>query len=239
MKIALRPQSITRLLILATVTLIFLSTAGQFLQYILGFDSKHVKRVYSLFYVDLENNIPAWFSSSLLLMCCVLLALTAIMKRRISAPFFPHWAGLSVLFLLFSIEESVAVHEQINTALKVWLRTGAFYFPWVILGAVFALIVASTYLRFLQHLPAETRRFFLLAGVLFVGGAVGVEILGGIYVIRHGPRNFPYAMISAAEELLEMLGIIVFLHALMSHLRAEETCFSFANPTPAVTGDGP
>ncbi len=127
----------------------------------------------------------------------------------------------------------MAIHERINTALKISLNTGAFYFPWVLLGAAFALIVACTYVRFLRHLPGDTRRLFLLGGALFVGGAVGIEIIGGIYVVRFGATN-PYAVISATEELLEMLGVIVFLHAVMSYLGSEEACFQFANATGAA-----
>ncbi len=81
MQITLRPQSITRRLILVAVTLFILSTAGQFSQYVLGFDSRDAKQIYGLFYVDEENNIPAWYSSSLLLLSCVLLALTALLTR--------------------------------------------------------------------------------------------------------------------------------------------------------------
>ena len=95
-----------------------------------------------------------------------------------------------------------------------WLLSVA----WVPFGAIFVLIVALAYLRFLAALPVKTKYLFLIAGTLYVGGALGIEILGGRHTYLYGRENFVYAMFVACEEGLEMLGVVVFIYALLSHL---------------------
>jgi hypothetical protein len=43
-------------------------------------------------------------------------------------------------------------------------------------------------------------------------------MLGGRHEYLYGKENFSYLMFVAVEEGLEMLGIVVFLYALVSHL---------------------
>jgi hypothetical protein len=76
------------------------------------------------------------------------------------------------------------------------------------------------YFKFLLHLPPQTRRIFLLAAGLYVGGALGVELIHGHYLDLYG-KDLVYALIAAVEELLEMLGIITFLYGLLSYLRSQ------------------
>jgi hypothetical protein len=56
--------------------------------------------------------------------------------------------------------------------------------------------------------------FFLSAG-LFLAGTLGMEMVGGRYVELHGNGTFTYALIANGEETLELVGLVVFLHALM------------------------
>ncbi len=42
-----------------------------------------------------------------------------------------------------------------------------------------------------------------------------MELFGALQVSRHGQENLGYVFLSTVEELLEMLGIVVFLYALM------------------------
>jgi hypothetical protein len=69
-------------------------------------------------------------------------------------------------------------------------------------------------------LPKSTRREFLTAGALFVGGAVGLELLAGRYSEIHGVDNFIYSLHVTLEEGLEMLGVWVFIRALVRYIHA-------------------
>ena len=79
-------------------------------------------------------------------------------------------------------------------------------------------VFVFAYLRFLFGLPARTRRLFLVAGSLYVGGAIGIELVGGRHAYLYGTQNMGYEMIVTFEEFLEMMGIVVFIYALMSYM---------------------
>jgi hypothetical protein len=79
-------------------------------------------------------------------------------------------------------------------------------------------VFAVTFLRFLGHLPQLTRRRFWIAGLLFVGGVLGLEMVAGSYSVVHGTFNMTYVLIVTAEEALEMLGIVVLVYALLAYV---------------------
>ena len=60
---------------------------------------------------------------------------------------------------------------------------------------------------------------FLLAGGLYIGGALGMEMIGGYYTDFYGKNNLTYALITCLEEVLEMTGIVVFIHGLLDYMR--------------------
>ena len=59
----------------------------------------------------------------------------------------------------------------------------------------------------------------MLSGVIYVGGAVGVEMIGGYHSQMYGENNFAYGMITTIEESLEMMGILVFIYSLLFYLQ--------------------
>lgn len=93
-----------------------------------------------------------------------------------------------------------------------------FGFTWVIPGMVVVAVLAIYFVRFLWRLPPNTRQAFVVAGTLFVGGAIGVEILGGWYGGLHGMANLTYSLFATVEESMEIVGVIVFIHALLEYL---------------------
>ena len=71
-------------------------------------------------------------------------------------------------------------------------------------------IFVLSYWRFLGHLPPTTRFRFILAGAVFVGGALGVELILGYWTDLHGSSNLGYAIIDWVEESMEMTGVGLF-----------------------------
>ena len=57
-----------------------------------------------------------------------------------------------------------------------------------------------------------------MAGAIYIGGAIGMEMLGGYFVEVYGQKSFVYFLISTIEEFLEMFGIAVFIYALLSYI---------------------
>ncbi len=59
-------------------------------------------------------------------------------------------------------------------------------------------------------------------GLIFLGGTIGVEMISAAAADAVGTDNVLYSSLYTVDELLEMLGIVLFLYALFCHL-AEET----------------
>jgi hypothetical protein len=70
----------------------------------------------------------------------------------------------------------------------------------------------------LLSLPGSTALLFTLAGLMYVGGAVGMEVIGGKYDDIYGNDDMTYQMLTIVEETLEKLGLAVFLFALLRYL---------------------
>jgi hypothetical protein len=177
-----------------------------------------------VFVIGDEMSIQNWYSTCLLLMCSVLLALIATIRRVTDGHYYWHWAGLSILYLGLSIEEVTDLHGQLTPTLRQAFRaSGPFFFAWVIPAAVFVLILAVIYLRFLIALPTATRVLFVTAGIIIVSGAIGLEMIGAYLVSSSSPNpsdkmTLPVALESLVEETLETSSTLLFMYALLAYI---------------------
>ncbi len=171
----------------------------------------------AFFSLSYEENLPTWFSSGLLLACALVLASIAVAKREARAPYVGHWWGLAAAFLYISLDEIVQLHEHASAWFDVG---GVLYFSWVIPGAIVVALFALSYWGFLAHLPRSVRHRFVLAGAIYVGGALGLELPLGYWTERAGNDNLTYGMIDLVEESLEMIGASLFLYSLLQYLAA-------------------
>lgn len=169
--------------------------------------------------VNGEMNIPSWWSSLQLSAAAVLLTLIGLAVRSGLRAGATPWFLLSLLFVGLSLEETAAIRDLFNPVLRRWLgASGFFHFAWVIPGALFVAAVGASFLRFLIQLDRRTRTLFLLAGAMYVGGALGLEILGGYLTTRYGQDHLGYILATTLEEGCEMWGVALFVYALMRHL---------------------
>ena len=202
-----------------SIWVIFFAVAGCIVQ-VLRYGFNYQERWISLFNLDREINYPSWYSSFTLLFCAILLGIIASAKKKQGDRYFEHWKALAFMFVFFSLDEILSLHEIliINDLRKALHLGGIFYFIWVIPGAIFVAVTALAYLNFLLYLPRKIRDFFLLAGSIYVGGALGMEMVGGYYADAVTQRNLIYGLMVCVEEILEMVGVIVFIYALLSYI---------------------
>lgn len=152
-----------------------------------------------------------------------MLLFIAIHQRSRGERWFWHWLILTGGFFVLSLDETVSLHEQISARLSGVLDTGgAFTFAWVLPASAACALLLISYVPFLRALPIGYAAAFLLAGVLYVGGAVGMEMAAGRVVERtaEGLRGFQtpeYRLLTNVEEGLEGLGALLFLAALWSY----------------------
>jgi hypothetical protein len=210
-KLKSRPGRITLVLMAIVACLAAASLIGQYSTYFLG--DGHLQGFVPEFNLDREMNVPTWFSSACFLFAAMLLwqlsNAGAMAERK-------YWRALSAVFVCLSIDEVAAIHEMaVEPMRRLFHAHGLLYFAWVILGAAFVAVMTLFFARFFFSQPRPARGLFFLSAVLFLSGTLGMEMAGGRYVELHGNANFTYAMIANGEELLEMIGLVVFLHALM------------------------
>ena len=168
-----------------------------------------------------ESNIPAWFSSKLLLLSALLLGLIAAIKKTRKETFSSHWIFLTVIFLFLSCDETAQIHEwTVSHVHSIAQLPFTKFIGWVIPYSLLLLLFGAAYLRFFFHLPHRFKVLFAGAGIIYVAGALGMELLTGAIgrVVLEGRLHFLFNIV---EESLEMGGIVVFIYALLSYLSAE------------------
>lgn len=176
-----------------------------------------------LFSVNAEETIPTWYATLLLFTAAILLFFIAALKRKKAQPYARHWLGLSLIFLYLSMDEGAVIHEIASDVIETRFETtGYLSFGWVIVFVPLVIIIGMIYLRFLFHLPVRTRSLFIVAGLIYVGGAVGVEVISANRWYIDGGVSFPYLAIATVEELFEMLGVVVFIYALLDYISAAQ-----------------
>lgn len=93
-----------------------------------------------LFSVDREANVPTWFSSSMLLLCSLLLFLVAEIKKSYHEKYISHWFILTLVFLGLSLDEAAIIHEMsIKPIEKAFHTRGLLRFGWIVPAAIFVI----------------------------------------------------------------------------------------------------
>jgi hypothetical protein len=162
-----------------------------------------------------EGNIPAFYSAVALFVAGVLLLTIARLKFDDRDRHRWGWLGLGLGFLLMAVDEATQIHELLYRVPGFdsgeWL--------WIVPFGILLLVIGLAFLRFLMHLEPRYRRLFLLSAALFLGGAVGLELAADIMIggTSQGP-NWATVVFTAAEEGLEMAGVVLFIVSLLRYL---------------------
>lgn len=187
----------------------------------MGMENKVSRLVIKLLDFNLEANLPTYFSSLLLMGNGFLLALIGSRYKALGQKFW-HWYGLAAIFIFLAFDEMIQIHEQLRAPMEGLFNTsGLLYFAWFIPYIAVTIIIAIAYFKFMMRLPKKILKLFIIAGMLYVGGAVGMEMLGGWHAEIHGEKTITYALMYSFEELLEMSGAAVFMYALISYITEE------------------
>jgi hypothetical protein len=158
-----------------------------------------------LFDLDEENNLPTWFSSFLLLNNAVVLYLMA--KAADTNRY--HWLVLAIGFFILSVDEVAGLHESLNTAIDI---------NWAIPAGILVILVGLAFVPFLLSLQRRLAILFVLSGLLYVSGAICVELLSE----DMDEKSLAYGFATALEEGLEMLGALMFLAVNLAEMKRQQ-----------------
>lgn len=134
------------------------------------------------------------------------------------------------------MDETAGVHELVSGVTRRAIGgEGVLLYAWVLPGGLFALTVGAVYFRFLLALPGRTRAWLVAAAACYLGGALGLEMVTGWYVSAfETKRSLAYVGLTHAEELLEMVGVVALVYALLDYKAARDGARAAAHLPGAV-----
>ncbi|MGB5013554.1 MAG: hypothetical protein WBO68_05945 [Pyrinomonadaceae bacterium] len=226
-KVAIALCSITAVLAAADVAVLSAD-------YYTGYSSVVIHKLVKLFDLGLEVNVPAYFSVTLLFSAAVLVGLITLITKKQKGSHVIEWAILTFGFLFMGFDELASAHERLIEPTRALLgieTPGLLYFAWVVPAIVLVAVIGTGFVKFLVDLPPRTRTAFMIAGSMYLGGAIGLELFEGACTVG----SLAYNTLVVFEESLEMAGVIVFVWALLDYLttnfKANGVKFDIATPS--------
>lgn len=168
----------------------------------------------TLFAVTSEQNVPTWYAVALLTATAVAMVAVGALTPRADRRTRTSWFVVAAVLVALSVDELASLHERLGAygAGLVGDAGGLLHFAWVVPGALVALVPVTAVLVLARRLPRRVA-VELVAGLgLFLAAAFGLEMVGGLVLDLAGDGHL-YALTAAVEELVEMLGVVVMLHA--------------------------
>lgn len=166
--------------------------------------------------LDYEGNIPTLFSALLFLISGTLFWLISKDVRRRGQKYAAYWLGLACVFVFLGFDEGTRLHEEIGDLFEnVVDAEGWLYFPWVIPYSILFGIAMIIYFRFYLTLDRRLQIRLFICAVVFLSGAIGVELFSAREADAHGTDSMTYSILYTIEESLEMAGLILLIDTLL------------------------
>lgn len=170
--------------------------------------------------LDYEGNLPTLFSVLLFELNSVLLYLVYRFARDQNQTNGAYWLGLAIIFLYLGIDEGSRLHEELGDFTENFIDAEGFlYFPWVVPYAIAMLVATAVYFKFFLSLERPLQIRLFLCAVLFLSGAVGIEMFSAREADISGTSSLAYSVLYTIEESLEMAGLILFIDTLLLKLK--------------------
>lgn len=170
-----------------------------------------------MFDLDAEAAAPAWYQTGLLLVCAGLLWVIGS-SRRPNDALARYFRFLGWVLVYLSADENAAIHETLGFWIANHFGHAMGVYAWLIPGIAFVIYMTIISWKNLKALPPATRRGMILAAVVYVVGAAGFDLIESRLDYLWGTLSF--SMLTVVEESLEMAGLVIFIHTLLSYIRS-------------------
>ncbi len=205
-------QTIRKWLVILPIIIVILGCLREWLLLGYGVDGTNILSL------NREQNVGAWYSTVLIFSCAFLLMIAG---RRASEAYdrdARYWYILAIVFVALSFDEASSVHETLMDYIQPVLQTsGPLLYAWVVPALILVPVFGFLYIPFLRRLRSPYGIWFLVSGAVFVAGALGMEMVGGM--VEDNKLAFTVSFL--IEESLELAGMTSFLLAVMSYLRTD------------------
>ena len=201
--------------------------------------SEASRLLYELFDLNGENNVPTWFTSMVWAMAAGLAMVASRCEFSPDALMRLSWSLLGGVFLLLSLDEVGSLHERLLGLAGDSLQSAlgladSFYYSWAPMGMLAVILVAGVFVPFLLRIPRGVAARLILAGGVFLSGSLAIETIGSSYeagwIVSTEAFRITWYRLIFVEEVLEMIGAILAVHALL---------WSLAFAPKAVTSSKP
>lgn len=214
----IEPRTILRILWIITAIILSLGYLREIIGALQGVPREKI--LFNQIALDRENSLPTWWATILLAIAGSSMLLTGMLERGQLASTWRGWRWLGIGFLYASLDEAASLHEHFGRLLMGLQTGGLLTYSWVIVGLAIVAVVGALFLPFLLRLPRRTAWRLVIAGAIFLGGAIGVEMFGGA-VSQSADTGFAFQALFMLEETLEMLGVILGIRAVLLHIDQE------------------
>ncbi len=213
-----------KILFWLVVSIAIFTTIHLTLQYI---NTEYFNLSYGNFYevtnrfdFDDEASIPTWFAQALFLLLAMLAGLTSYLEKNKRSRWV--WTTLSVLAVLGSVDEVSTVHESgLQSIHLLFFNENAptlLANAWVVIVPL-VLIIATLFLYFsYKVLPKPTVKLFVIGAVVYISGAVGVDIITS--TLLESTAFIEQGVFVAIEEVSELIGLTIMVFATSSYLES-------------------
>jgi hypothetical protein len=172
-----------------------------------------------MFDLDAERNLPTLFSALLFVLSGVLSAVLWVAGRAVPTARIM-WLVLAGVFVFLGVDEFVGLHEQLNQPIQSRFQTsGLLRFAWLVPYGVLASVLGLALIAHLKRIQPAVRNYFVASGVIYLVGALGLEMVSGAYYEgQHTKQTFLWVALTTFEELFEMIGLSLLVYALLLQL---------------------
>ncbi|MBS1569419.1 MAG: hypothetical protein JST45_08225, partial [Bacteroidetes bacterium] len=200
--------------------------------------------------VDLEANLPTFFNVALFFIAAALFYLHG---KAEDGKHKRGWIVMAAVCCFLGIDEGSQIHEKfmmitlrlLNHGKQDGGDLGWFYYAWVIPYGLATIALVVTLGGWLLKIRPELRRGLIISGIVYVFGAIFLEMAGGKLArsLTYQDRsNFPwlpcdvysdpsscwlymeprYIVLYTLEETCEMVGLILCIRALLRAFEAKK-----------------
>lgn len=219
----------------------------------------HVKAAafITLFDLDLESNLPTFYNCFLFFVCGALFWAHSQLpnaKQRYG------WMVMTGACLFLGVDEGSQIHERFMLVTVRLLNHGSnngsdlgwLYYAWVLPYGIAAALLVLTLMKWMLALDKDMRRGFIISGLVYVFGAVFMEMYSGriaehidpstvapgsmdylpceVYPANscHLYTSLRYIAAYTLEETLEMTALVICAYTLMKGLGRERVTIEIA-----------
>ena len=186
----------------------------------LAFGQSAVTKLMGIFDPVKEASITTVFAMLNLLISSILLFVIYLNRRKLQRTGSRYWLILSIIFFALSIDEVAQLHERSGNMIADMdafsSQVHESFNPDFVFTGFFALVVFVAFIPFLWQLTRRTFVLFLVAGGIFVSGALLLELVE-LFLLQQKIADEGDALLvirSIVEEVCELYGIAIFNFAL-------------------------